>query len=94
MKLSYTRAMITAALNDAYEKNGVEFRHNVVFNLDVPVSVPGSDVPAEIMDPRNLWADKDAYDAQARKLAAMFVKNFSEKYPDMPAEVVAAGPKA
>ncbi len=94
MKLSYTRAMITAALNDAYEKEGVGFTHNDVFNLDVPARVPDSDVPEEIMDPRNLWDDKAAYDAQAKKLAAMFVKNFSEKYPDMPAEVVAAGPKA
>ena len=94
MKLSYTRAMITAALNDAYEKEGVAFKHNDTFNLDVPTAVPDSDVPAEIMDPRNLWEDKAAYDAQAKKLAAMFVKNFAEKYPDMPAAVVAAGPKA
>lgn len=94
MKLAYTRAMITAALNDAYEKEGVEFVHNDLFNLDVPVSVPHADVPAEVMNPRNLWKDKEAYDQQAKKLAAMFQKNFSEKYPDMAEEIVNAGPKA
>ena len=94
MKLSYTRAMITAALNDAYAKEGVAFEHNDIFNLEVPTSVPGADVPAEIMNPRNLWADKTAYDEQAKKLAKMFQKNFEEKYPDMPENVKNAGPKA
>ncbi len=94
MKLSYTRAMITAALNDAYAKEGVAFEHNDIFNLEVPTSVPGADVPAEIMNPRNLWADKAAYDEQAKKLAKMFQKNFEEKYPDMPENVKNAGPKA
>jgi phosphoenolpyruvate carboxykinase (ATP) len=94
MKLSYTRDMITAALNDAFEKEGVTFEHNDLFNLDVPTSVPNSDVPTEIMNPRNLWADKAAYDEQALKLAKLFQKNFEEKYPDMPAEIKNAGPRA
>jgi phosphoenolpyruvate carboxykinase (ATP) len=86
--------MITAALNDAYAKENVPFTHNDVFNLDVPAFVPGADVPAEIMEPRNLWADKEAYDAQAKKLAGMFQKNFEAKYPDMPEAIKNAGPKA
>ncbi|MBQ4423060.1 MAG: phosphoenolpyruvate carboxykinase (ATP) [Clostridia bacterium] len=94
MKLRYTRAMITAALNDAYAKQNVPFTHDDLFNLDVPAFVPGADVPAEIMNPRNLWADKDAYDAQAKKLAGMFQKNFESKYPDMPEAIKNAGPKA
>lgn len=93
MKLSYTRAMITAALNDAYAAEGVRFEHNDVFNLEVPTAVPGSDVPAEMLNPRNLWADKDAYDAQAKKLAKMFKENFEKKYPDMPESVKKAGPQ-
>ena len=51
-------------------------------------------VPDEMLDARGLWADKDAYDAQANKLATMFSENFAKKYPNMPAHIVNAGPKA
>jgi phosphoenolpyruvate carboxykinase (ATP) len=94
MKLSYTRDMVTAALNDSFDKEGVTYEHNDMFNLDIPTSVPGADVPTEIMNPRNLWDDKAAYDEHAAKLAKLFQKNFEEKYPDMPAEIKNAGPKA
>ncbi|MDO4182463.1 MAG: phosphoenolpyruvate carboxykinase (ATP) [Coriobacteriia bacterium] len=89
MKLSYTRAMVTAALNGSFD--GIEFKHHDVFNVDYPVSCPG--VPDEKLDARGMWADGAAYDATADQLAQMFVDNFTKKYPDMPAEVVAAGPK-
>ena len=46
-----------------------------------------------MLDARGMWADKAAYDAQANKLAKMFADNFAKKYPDMPAEISAAGPK-
>ena len=88
MKLSYTRAMVTAALNGEIEK--AEYKHDDVFNVDIPQSCPGA--PAEIMNPRETWEDKAAYDAQAQKLAKMFKDNFSAKYPDMPAEIAEAGP--
>ena len=94
MKLKFTRAMVTAALNDAFEKNGVEFKHDARFNLEVPQSIPDSEVPAEILNPRDTWADKAAYDAQANKLAKMFQDNFAKKYPDMDKAIVEAGPKA
>lgn len=90
MKLKYTRAMVTAALNGEIEK--VEYKHDSVFNLEIPVSCP--DVPADILDPRETWADKAAYDEQAKKLAKMFSDNFSKKYPDMPKDIAEAGPKA
>lgn len=90
MKLSYTRAMITAALNGSFDS--VEYKHDDVFNLDVPQSCPG--VPAEIMNPRDTWADKAAYDESAKKLAKMFADNFAKKYPNMPKEIAEAGPKA
>ncbi len=90
MKLSYTRAMVTAALNGDFDQ--IEFKHHDVFNVDYPVSCPN--VPAEKLDARGMWADKAAYDAQANKLARMFEDNFAKKYPNMPAEIVNAGPKA
>jgi phosphoenolpyruvate carboxykinase (ATP) len=46
-----------------------------------------------MLDARGMWEDKAAYDEQANKLAQMFADNFSAKYPNMPSEIVAAGPK-
>ena len=88
IKLSYTRAMVTAALTGAVEQG--RFVHDDVFNLDVPQHVEG--VPEHVLNPRETWADKAAYDEQARRLAAMFERNAAEKYPDMAEEVRAAGP--
>lgn len=90
MKLAYTRAMVSAALNGDFDN--VEFKHHDVFNVDYPVSCPN--VPAEMLDARGLWADKEAYDEQAKKLAKMFQDNFAKKYPNMPKNIVEAGPKA
>ena len=89
MKLSYTRAMVSAALNGSFDN--VEFKHHDIFNVDYPTSCP--DVPAEMLDARGLWADKSAYDEAANKLAQMFADNFAKKYPNMPAEITNAGPK-
>ena len=89
MKLAYTRAMVTAALNGSF--NDVEFKHHDVFNVDYPVSCPN--VPDEKLDARGMWEDKKAYDEQANKLAQMFVDNFTKKYPNMPKNIVEAGPK-
>jgi len=89
MKLSYTRAMVSAALNGDFDN--IEFRHHDVFNVDYPVSCPN--VPADKLDARGMWADKDAYDRQADKLAAMFAKNFADKYPHMEEDIVKAGPQ-
>ena len=90
MKLAYTRAMVSAALNGDFDN--VEFKHHDVFNVDYPTSCPN--VPAEMLDARGLWEDKAAYDEQANKLAKMFEDNFAKKYPNMPANIVNAGPKA
>ena len=62
-----------------------------MFNVLVPKTCPN--VPTELLNPRNTWKDKDAYDAAAKDLAARFVKNFS-KYEGMDPAVIAAGPKA
>lgn len=89
MKLRYTRAMITAAMKG--ELSNVEFITHPVFGLAMPVSCP--DVPAELLQPRSTWANGDAYDATANKLAASFVKNFSKYADNANAEILAAAPK-
>jgi len=90
MKLPLTRAMITAALNG--ELNKVEFESHPVFGYSMPKTCPN--VPAELLNPRNTWADKTAYDAQANKLANMFVKNFEQYASGVDAEILSAAPKA
>jgi phosphoenolpyruvate carboxykinase (ATP) len=88
MKLGYTRAMVRAALDgklDDVETVTVPF-----FGLEIPTSVPG--VPSEVLNPRDTWADRDAYDARARELAAAFRKNFEQFADRVPAGVKEAGP--
>ncbi|HTD98412.1 MAG TPA: phosphoenolpyruvate carboxykinase (ATP) [Mucilaginibacter sp.] len=88
MKLKYTRAMITAAING--ELDNVNYQEHPVFNLQMPVSCPN--VPDNILNPRNTWADRDGYDDQANKLANSFVKNFERHVVHSNAEIVNAGP--
>jgi phosphoenolpyruvate carboxykinase (ATP) len=90
MKISYTRAMITAALEGKLDN--VTFVKHPIFNVDVPSTCPG--VPDSVLDPRSTWPDPAQYDAQAQKLAAMFVDNFKTFENDVPASVKAAGPQA
>jgi len=88
MKLSYTRAMITAALEG--KLNG-EFTEHPVFGILMPNEC--ENVPAELLHPRNTWSDKSAYDAQCQKLAKLFNDNF-EKFADGSSEEIkSAAPK-
>ena len=89
MKLSYTRAMVRAALAGALD--GISLRTDPSFGLHVPTSVPG--VPAEVLDPRGTWSDAVAYDAQAKKLAEMFRHNFN-RFGETADEIRQAGPTA
>jgi phosphoenolpyruvate carboxykinase (ATP) len=88
MKIAHTRAMISAALNGALDHVG--YQRHPIFNLEMPTSC--IDVPAEVLDPRTTWADKDAYDVQARKLGSMFSENFATFEGDVDAAVKKAGP--
>ncbi|TDI38670.1 MAG: phosphoenolpyruvate carboxykinase (ATP) [Acidobacteria bacterium] len=88
MKLSYTRAMVRAALSGALDE--VETAEHPIFGVHVPRSCPN--VPSEVLDPRTTWADGEAYDRQARKLAGMFDKNFETFSGDVSEEVRAAAP--
>lgn len=74
MKLSYTRAMVGAALSGALDS--VEFAHDPVFGLSVPSSCEGVD--PNVLMPRNTWTDKDAYDQKAGELKSMFEENFKK----------------
>jgi phosphoenolpyruvate carboxykinase (ATP) len=74
MKISYTRAMIRAILNG--ELASIETTPHPTFGVSIPVSCPG--VPSEVLQPRNTWADKDAYDRQAADLARRFNENFKK----------------
>ncbi len=89
MKLSYTRAMVTAALSG--ELKNVAYETDPIFNLAIPISCPN--VPAEILQPRNTWKDKTAYDQTAKKLARKFMENFT-KLKEVAPEIAAAGPNA
>jgi phosphoenolpyruvate carboxykinase (ATP) len=90
MKLSYTRAMITAALEG--KLNNVETEIDPVFNFAVPKEVPG--VPTEILTPKNTWSDKAAYDEKAKFLAGLFVKNFEKYAPGVTDEILSSAPSA
>jgi len=88
MKLAYTRAMVRAILAGALA--GTPTDPDPIFGLAIPTDVPG--VPTEILNPRNTWKDPAAYDAQARKLAGMFRKNF-EKFGTVDDMIRHAGPR-
>lgn len=77
ISIKHTRALLDAALRGDLDEGKVEYETHPVFNLLMPKSCPG--VPAEILNPRNTWEDKAAYDAQADKLRAMFRENFETK---------------
>lgn len=89
MSLKYTRAMVTAALNGELEN--VDFERDPIFNVDIPKTCPN--VPDEVLNPKNVWADKAAYEKNAKELAKRFIDNFKQ-YKNMPAAIVEAGPKA
>ncbi len=89
MKLPYTRAMITAALNG--ELDNVEFTPHPIFGMLMPVSCPH--VPKEILHPRFTWANRDEYDMAAKKLANMFVENFKKYANQVDHEILQAAPK-
>jgi len=89
MDLGYTRAMIKAALDG--ELDSVEYEEDPIFGLMIPKSCP--EVPSQVLNPRNTWSDKDAYDKAAASLAESFAKNIA-KFSGIAPEVIAAGPKS
>jgi phosphoenolpyruvate carboxykinase (ATP) len=89
MTIAYTRAMIAAALSGQLDQ--ATFQQHPVFNLDMPTTCPG--VPDDVLDPRRTWSDGAKYDAEATKLAQMFIENFKAFEQDVDDSVTQAGPK-
>jgi phosphoenolpyruvate carboxykinase (ATP) len=89
IKLKFTRAMITAALEG--KLNDVGYTEHPIFGLKMPQTCP--EVPKELLDPRNTWSDKEAYDKKALHLANLFVSNFEQFASDASQEILNAAPK-
>lgn len=89
MPIAATRALLNAALSG--ELHSAPMITDETFGFERPSAVPGVD--AAILDPRSTWANPADYDAQAHKLATMFVENFENYKTDVTAEVLAAAPK-
>jgi phosphoenolpyruvate carboxykinase (ATP) len=90
ISLTFTRAMITAALSGSLDK--VEYQPHPVFGMSVPSACPG--VPADLLHPRNTWPDPHAYDEMAGHLADWFTANFAKYAADIKSpEILQAAPK-
>jgi phosphoenolpyruvate carboxykinase (ATP) len=89
MKLGYTRAMISAALNGCLDK--VEFVTHPVFGVEMPTACPG--VPHEILNPVSTWQDEAKYHETARKLARLFNDNFKQHLDFAVGDIHAGAPK-
>ena len=90
MPIKATRALLNAALDGSL--NDAEFRKDPNFGFDVPVSVPGVD--ANLLDPRQTWADAADYDATVQELVGKFIDNFAQFTDYVDEGVRAAAPKA
>ena len=88
MELSYTRAMIKAALTGKLSK--VEFHDHPIFGLAMPKTCP--DVPNAVLNPRDTWRNEEEYDVTANKLANLFAENFRQYSNKASAEIINAGP--
>jgi phosphoenolpyruvate carboxykinase (ATP) len=89
IKLSYTRAMVAAALKGQLDR--LAYKDHAVFGFSIPESCPG--VPSELLDPSNTWADKAAYDKQANELGKKFVHNFEKYAAQATPEILSASPR-
>ena len=89
IKLAYTRALITAAMNGSL--NNVAYQTHEIFGLQFPISCHG--VPSDLLNPKNTWIDKEAYDQKANALAELFIHNFEKYKSKADDEMLAAAPK-
>ena len=89
IKLKYTRAMISAALKGMLDD--IRYKNHPIFGLHMPESCP--DVPTELLDPKNTWENKNAYDAKANQLATAFRVNFEPFNSDANEKILEGAPR-
>ena len=90
MSIKHTRALLAAVLDGSLK--GARYVQDPHFGLMMPQDVPG--IPNEVLDPRQSWADKDAYDVAARKLVGLFEANFATFQGKVTDDVKAAAIRA
>ncbi|MTI19682.1 phosphoenolpyruvate carboxykinase (ATP) [Fulvivirga sp. RKSG066] len=90
MSLKITRALITSALEGQLDE--VSYTEHEIFGLMMPTSCPN--VPENVLNPKNTWEDKEAYDTKANALANAFNKNFEKFAEYANDEILSAAPKA
>ena len=88
IEIKYTRTMIKAILEG--QLDNVETLEDPIFGVHIPLKVKG--VPDEILQPRNTWKKKEAYDEKARELAVQFVENFKEYQNNVDKKILDASP--
>ena len=89
INLKNTRSIIDAIHNGSLDNVSTET--DQVFGVEIPTECPN--VPSEILLPRNTWDKPEDYDAQAKKLGNLFIKNFEQYKEDSSEEIYNAGPK-
>ena len=88
INLSYTREMVNAVINGEFHSKSVEFYEHPIFKLYMPSECPN--VPSEILNPKDLWMDKEEYDKKALELAENFKENF-KKFKNVSEDIANAG---
>ncbi|MCF7822685.1 MAG: phosphoenolpyruvate carboxykinase (ATP) [Candidatus Marinimicrobia bacterium] len=89
MSIHHTRALLNAALDGKLDN--VQYRKNPIFGFEVPLTCEG--VPEKVLDPVKTWSSLKAFQEKSDQLASAFIDNFVKFSKDMPAEILAAGPK-
>ncbi len=74
ISIKFTRQMITSILDNEIDKT--EYVKDKIFNLNIPKNING--IPDEVLDPREMWSDKEKYDKEAEKLSDLFKQNFNK----------------
>lgn len=89
IKLKYTRAMISAALEGKLDNVG--YRTHSIFGAEIPLTCPN--VPSEILSPRETWKNDKAFYTKANELAGRFTENFKKYEEFANDEIMAGAPK-